>query len=69
MKNYKTTITGILLAIIVAVQPLIETGTINWSKVLLAGAVAALGILARDGQQTVQTIIETPIEQPTDEKV
>lgn len=48
MKNWKTTILGALAAIIIAIQPLIETGEINWKSVVIAAAIAALGYFAKD---------------------
>ena len=43
--SWKTTLLGIALAIMVAVEPLISTGHINWIKVLFAIPIAAMGAL------------------------
>jgi len=48
MKNWKTTLVGAAFAIVVAVQPIIATGTIDWKAVIIAAFIAALGYLAKD---------------------
>jgi hypothetical protein len=48
LTNWKTTLIGALLAIVVAIQPLITTGSIEWSQVILAALIALLGFLAKD---------------------
>ena len=48
MNNWKTTVTGAVLAIIVAVQPIIETGLIDWKKIAFASIIALFGYLAKD---------------------
>jgi hypothetical protein len=48
MTNFKTTLTGALLAIIVAVQPIIETGVINWKQIGLAAVIGLFGFLTKD---------------------
>lgn len=52
MKSWKTTLLGALLAITVAVQPLITTGTIDWKAVTIAVLIAALGYFAKDHDVT-----------------
>ena len=52
MKSYKTTIIGAVLAVIIAVQPLIETGIIDYKKVGLAAIIALFGYLAKDSDVT-----------------
>jgi hypothetical protein len=48
MTNWKTTLTGAVLAIIVAVQPIIETGSIDWKKLAFASVIALFGYLTKD---------------------
>ena len=52
MKNFKTTLTGIVLAILIAVQPLTTTEGFNlkkdWLQVVIAGTIALLGWLSKD---------------------
>lgn len=50
--SWKTTVFGALLAFIVAVQPLITTGEIDWQRVLIAGFIALLGFFAKDRDVT-----------------
>lgn len=52
MKNWRTTLVGGLLAAIIAVQPLLETGVIDWSKITLAAIIAILGYVAKDSKVT-----------------
>jgi len=52
MKSYKTTIIGAILAAIIAVQPLIETGSFDLKKVALAAFIALFGYLAKDSDVT-----------------
>lgn len=48
MKDIKTTIAGVVAAAIIAIEPIVATGNVDWTKVGLAAAVAALGYLAGD---------------------
>lgn len=50
--SWKTTLIGCLLAIAVAVQPLIATGQIDWKAVGIAAMIALLGYLAKDADVT-----------------
>ena len=52
MRSYKTTIIGALLAAIIAIQPLIETGVIDWKKIGLAACIALFGYIAKDSDVT-----------------
>ena len=52
MKSYKTTIIGAILAAIIAIQPLIETGVIDYKKVGLAAIIAFFGYLSKDSDVT-----------------
>jgi hypothetical protein len=58
MKNWRTTLVGAILAVIIAVQPIITTGAVDWKAVGLAALVALLGYLAKDAgvTGTVKTI-------------
>ena len=55
MKSWKTTIVGAILAVIVAIQPIIETGVIDWKKIGVAALIAAFGYLAKDATATTTT--------------
>jgi len=48
MKNWKTTLVGAILALFVAVQPIMETGAVDWKKIVIACGVALFGYLAKD---------------------
>jgi hypothetical protein len=54
LKNKKTTITGLILAILVGIQPLttVEGFDIakDWFQLILAGAIAVFGWLAQDSE-------------------
>ena len=52
MKDLKTTITGALLAVCIAVEPIISTGQVNWKSVGIAAGVAVISYLAKDGGPT-----------------
>lgn len=51
MKNWRTTLVGGLLALLLAIQPLIEaagTGDIDWKQLAVAGIVAVFSYLSKD---------------------
>ena len=50
--SWKTTVIGALIAILVAVQPLIATGTIDWKAVGLAALIALFGFISKDSNVT-----------------
>lgn len=50
--NWKTTLLGIFYAIVNVVIPLIQNDTINKKTIVSSVAVAALGVLAKDGNVT-----------------
>jgi hypothetical protein len=50
--SWITTILGALLALVVAIQPLITTGEINWGQVGIAALIALLGYFAKDANVT-----------------
>ena len=52
MKNYRTTICGLVMAAIVAVQPILETGIIDWKKIGYAALIAVFGYLVKDHNVT-----------------
>jgi hypothetical protein len=52
MKNWKTTLVGAILAVVIAVQPIIATGSIDWKAVALAALIAVLGYVAKDAGVT-----------------
>jgi len=52
MKSWKTTIVGAIVAAIVAIQPIIETGVIDWKKVGIAALIAVFGYVAKDADVT-----------------
>lgn len=52
MKNWKTTISALTLAVIIAVQPIVENGVIDWKKVGVAALVAVVGYFAKDNNVT-----------------
>ena len=59
MTNWKTTLLGILTAIAVGIQPIVETGVIDYKRIGLAALIAALGYVAGDAKK------ETPPTPPT----
>jgi hypothetical protein len=50
--SWKTTLVGALIAILVAVQPLISTGQIDWKAVGIAALIALFGFLSKDKDVT-----------------
>lgn len=52
MKSWKTTIVGAILATVIAIEPLISTGVVDWKKVGFAGLIALMGYLAKDNNVT-----------------
>ena len=52
MKSWKTTLSGCIVAVFVAVQPIIDTGVIDWKKVGLAAVIAAFSFFAKDSNVT-----------------
>jgi len=52
MRSYKTTIIGAILACIIAIQPLIETGVIDYKKIGLAAIIALFGYISKDSDVT-----------------
>lgn len=48
MKNWRTTLVGGVLAIVIAVEPIISTGVIDWRRVGVAALIALVSYLAKD---------------------
>ena len=48
MKSWRTTLTGAILAIVIAVEPIISTGVIDWKRVGMGALIALMGYLAKD---------------------
>lgn len=48
MKNWKTTVLGAIIGGLVAVQPLLEVGTVDIKQLVLGFAIAAFGVIAKD---------------------
>ena len=57
MKNWKTTLVGVLLAVVVAIQPIVSTGIVDWGLLVIAALIAALGVLAKDFNVTGTTTL------------
>lgn len=57
MKNWKTTLVGVLLAVVVAIQPIVSTGKVDWGQLVIAALIAALGVLAKDFNVTGTTTL------------
>lgn len=56
MKNWKTTLFGCLAAVVIAVQPIIVTGNIDWGKIGIAALIAAFSYFAKDINVTGGTV-------------
>lgn len=52
MKNWKTTVLGVITAVIIAIAPILETGEVKWQALVLAAVVAAFGYFAKDHDVT-----------------
>lgn len=50
--SWKTSVLGALLAIVVAVQPIIATGQIDWKAVAMAALIAAITFFTKDKNVT-----------------
>ena len=48
MINFKTTIIGIIGAIVVAVLPLLQGATLDWKNIATAAVLAGLGWFSKD---------------------
>ena len=52
MKNWRTTLLGILLAVAVAIQPYTMTGVFEWKQMIIPALIALLGYFAKDAGVT-----------------
>jgi len=52
MKNWKTTLTGIIGAIAVAIVPYLKSGNFEWKDLIIPAVIAALGFLTKDYDTT-----------------
>lgn len=48
MKNWKTTLMGLVTATIVAITPILETGNIDYKQLGYAALIAIFGYLVKD---------------------
>ena len=48
MKNWKTTLAGCIGAAVMVVVSLYQTGTVDLKTLIIAAAIAAVGVLAKD---------------------
>lgn len=48
MKNWKTTLLGLIGAIAQVVIPMSQTGTLTWKEIVFAALTAAFGYFAKD---------------------
>jgi hypothetical protein len=60
MKNWKTTLTGVLGAILYAIFPLFQGGQVAPKDLIIAAAVAGIGALSKDFNVTGGTVMQTP---------
>jgi len=61
MKNWKTTVAGILGAVGLCVFQLISTGTVDPKTLIVAAVVAGIGALAKDHDVTGGTIVQASL--------
>jgi hypothetical protein len=54
--SWKTAILGAILAIVVAVAPIIQTGAVDWKAVGMAALIALLGYFTKDKNVTGGTV-------------
>jgi hypothetical protein len=52
MKNWKTSLLGIIIAVCTALQPLVLNEGLKWYNFVLAAAIAAFGFIAKDFDKT-----------------
>lgn len=55
MKNWKTTLIGVLGAVVLCIMQAVSTGTVDLKTLAIAGTVAAVGAFAADGN--VESVI------------
>lgn len=54
--NWRTTLIGCLLAVIIAIEPLLTTGEMNWEQVGKAALIALFAFLVKDANVTGGTV-------------
>ena len=60
MKNWKTTLAGILGAILIGIVPVLQSGKISVEALAIAAVVAVGGLLQKDHNVTGGTVINEP---------
>lgn len=48
MKSYKTTLLGLLAAVIMAIEPIVSTGKIDYERLMWAAIIAIGGYIVKD---------------------
>ena len=61
MKNWKTTLAGVLGAAALVIFQLISQGNVDVKTLIIAGAVAAMGAFAKDHDVTGGTIVQASL--------
>jgi len=56
MKSWKTTLFGCLAAVMVAIAPILQTGTVDWKALVIAALLAAFSFVAKDSNVTGGTV-------------
>jgi hypothetical protein len=51
MKDWRTTLLGMLGAIAIGIEPVISTGHVNWRQIGLAAFIALMSYLAADARK------------------
>lgn len=52
MKNWKTTLIGLTIAIIVAIQPLVTEGELDLKQIFIAALIGAFSFFTKDNDVT-----------------
>ena len=52
MKSWKTTLVGAITAVVVALYPIVMSGTFEWKNVIAGAVIALFGYLAKDHDVT-----------------
>lgn len=56
MKNWKTTLFGCLAAVVIAIQPILAIGKVDWTNLIIAALIAAFSFFAKDANVTGGTV-------------
>lgn len=59
MKNWRTTLIGCCIAIIIAVQPMITEQAVNWKAVGMAALIALFSFVSKDAVVTGGSVAQT----------